>query len=79
MECNTLTLVSTSELVRAGLGFFHGDANALELKKRPKIARVGIWKDWDEEAEEARRLAEEMKANNLGGFNEDQNPALLRK
>ena len=77
LECNTLTLDLASELVRAGLArvSFHGDANALEVEKAAKIARVGIWKDWDEEAEEARRLAEEMKANNLGGFNEDQNPA----
>ena len=78
LECNTLTLDLASELVRAGLArvSFHGDASALEVEKAAKIARVGIWKDWDEEAEEARRLAEEMQANNLGGgFSEDQNPA----
>ena len=53
LECNTLTLDLASELVRAGLArvSFHGDANALEVEKAAKIARVGIWKDWDEEAE----------------------------
>ena len=78
LECNTLTLDLASELVKRS-GFsevsFHGDANALEVEKSGQNRRVGIWKDWDEEAEEARRLAEEMQANNLGGFNEDQNPA----
>jgi endonuclease YncB( thermonuclease family) len=73
LECNTLTLDLASELVRAGLArvSFHGDASAIEVEKAAKIARVGIWIDWDEEAEETRRLAEEMQANSLGYDNQD--------